>query len=180
MNSQWMAAVLACGPGAALSHRSAGARLDLLPSPAAGTPIDVSVPGRAYRQHAGLTAIDRAGSWLAAVHLRTVLAASEEPPALRFELERQALTGLRTCRPAEALVNSVIATACGPLEVDFHWADRGLVVEADGYEWHSSRRALEDERRRDQLLIAAGFRVVRVTWRQVRRAPDALVDTLTA
>lgn len=47
----WMAAVLACGPGAALSHRSAAALWGLLP--AAEGPVEVSVPtanGRASRR----------------------------------------------------------------------------------------------------------------------------------
>src|SRR4051794_38719447 len=43
----WMAAVLAAGPGAALSHASAAALWDLRRS--AATVVDVSVPGRAGR-----------------------------------------------------------------------------------------------------------------------------------
>jgi predicted transcriptional regulator of viral defense system len=41
-HGQWLAAVLACGPGAVLSHRSAGALWELRPSSAAR--IDVTVP----------------------------------------------------------------------------------------------------------------------------------------
>ncbi len=47
-NGRYMAAVLACGPRAALSHRSAGALLDLAHSDAAT--IDVSVPTPGGRQ----------------------------------------------------------------------------------------------------------------------------------
>jgi very-short-patch-repair endonuclease len=46
-NGRRMAAVLACGPGAALSHAAAAALWELRPSDA--TIIDVSVPGRAGR-----------------------------------------------------------------------------------------------------------------------------------
>jgi very-short-patch-repair endonuclease len=43
----WLAAVLACGPGAALSHRSGAALLEIRPS--GGGVIDVTVPSRAGR-----------------------------------------------------------------------------------------------------------------------------------
>ena len=49
---RWMAAVLACGPGAVLSHRSAAALHALMPSSA--TRIDVTVPDRSARKHDGI------------------------------------------------------------------------------------------------------------------------------
>ena len=48
----WMAAVLACGEGAALSYRSAAALHGLRPT--GGVKIDVSVPGRSRRAHEGV------------------------------------------------------------------------------------------------------------------------------
>jgi len=48
----YMAAVLACGPGAALSHRSA-ARLHAL-RPHGYTRIEVTIPGRSTRTHSGV------------------------------------------------------------------------------------------------------------------------------
>jgi hypothetical protein len=49
---RWMAAVLACGPGAVLSHRSAAALLGL--RPAGGVRIDVTVPSRSRRKLPGI------------------------------------------------------------------------------------------------------------------------------
>jgi very-short-patch-repair endonuclease len=48
IEGRWMAAVLACGTGAALSHRSAAALWALLP--AQGGPVDVAVPSHAGRR----------------------------------------------------------------------------------------------------------------------------------
>ncbi len=48
----WMAAVLACGPGAVLSHRSAAAHWDLRSS--AATRLDVTAPLRAGRARVGI------------------------------------------------------------------------------------------------------------------------------
>jgi predicted transcriptional regulator of viral defense system/very-short-patch-repair endonuclease len=66
VRGQWMAAALACGPGAALSHRAAGALWELIEW--RGGPIDVTAPGRlrsrrGLRVHwsrGGLQARDRA------------------------------------------------------------------------------------------------------------------------
>jgi very-short-patch-repair endonuclease len=44
LRGRWMAAVLACGPGAALSHRAAAALWDLSRAP--GGPVDVTAPTR--------------------------------------------------------------------------------------------------------------------------------------
>jgi very-short-patch-repair endonuclease len=51
---RWMAAVLACGPDAVLSHRAAVALWDLRPAPPAGAPVDVTVPGRSRRGQKGI------------------------------------------------------------------------------------------------------------------------------
>jgi very-short-patch-repair endonuclease/predicted transcriptional regulator of viral defense system len=49
---RFMAAVLACGPEAALSHRSAAAFLGLRPTSRAN--VDVTVPTESHRRHAGI------------------------------------------------------------------------------------------------------------------------------
>ncbi len=52
------------------------------------------------------------------------------------------------------------------------------VVELDGYGAHGTRHAFEDDRERDRLLQLAGFRVVRVTWRQLHQDPMRLARDL--
>lgn len=44
---------------------------------------------------------------------------------------------------------------------------RTLVIELDGYEFHSTREAFEDDRRRDAKLAARGFVVLRFSYDQV-------------
>ncbi|MGZ4234437.1 MAG: endonuclease domain-containing protein [Solirubrobacteraceae bacterium] len=53
------------------------------------------------------------------------------------------------------------------LKVDLHWPEHKLIVEVDGYQFHVSRRAFEEDRRRDQILTAAGYTVIRITWLQL-------------
>ena len=66
-------------------------------------------------------------------------------------------------------------------EVDFLWADRGLIIETDGRETHLTRAAFERDRAKDVRMTLAGYRVVRFTHRQIehdRRASAAAVIAL--
>jgi uncharacterized protein DUF559 len=55
------------------------------------------------------------------------------------------------------------------LEVDFLWSAQRLVVETDGGGTHENPVAFQRDRHRDQLLVAAGFRVMRATWDQMQK-----------
>lgn len=79
---------------------------------------------------------------------------------------------------AARLPHPAVNAQLGDWEVDFLWSRHRLVVETDGYAFHSSRRAFERDRRKDQELQAAGYRVVRFTWRQIADEPEALIATL--
>ena len=50
--------------------------------------------------------------------------------------------------------------------VDFVFGDR-LVIEVDGREFHASPDQFESDRRRDAVLSALGYRVLRFSYRQV-------------
>jgi very-short-patch-repair endonuclease len=62
--------------------------------------------------------------------------------------------------------------------VDFFWPTERLVVEIDGFAFHSSKPKFEKDRRRDAELAAAGLRVVRITWRQLVDEPEAVLVRL--
>jgi len=71
-------------------------------------------------------------------------------------------------------VNEVIETH----EVDFSWQRQRLIVETDGWQSHGTRRAFERDRLRDAELTAAGWRVVRITWRRIEDEPEAVAAQL--
>lgn len=54
------------------------------------------------------------------------------------------------------------------LVVDFLWERERVVVETDGRETHETPPAFQSDRRRDQFLASAGYRVLRVTWEQIQ------------
>jgi predicted transcriptional regulator of viral defense system len=62
--------------------------------------------------------------------------------------------------------------------VDFAWPQQRLILETDGARAHRTRRAFEEDRRRDQRLTLAGWQVVRVTDRQLRTEPRRIAAML--
>jgi very-short-patch-repair endonuclease len=64
------------------------------------------------------------------------------------------------------------------LECDCVWPPQRLVVELDGHAVHNTRAAFERDRERDRTLSAAGWRVVRITWRQLRGQPERVAADL--
>lgn len=231
-----MAAVLACGSGAVLSHRSAAELWGIYKGE--GDMVDVTAPHRRGRSPEGIqahrdgslrcfdrtiingipcTTVERTLLDLAAVlpihQLRRAIGEAEvlrilDPAALRklirrsrgrrgvarlrmlmdelhpdakrtrSELER---LFLRMCVRADLPrpeVNVKLWVSGRQLEPDFLWRDAGLIVEADGRQFHDTGAAFQDDRRREQLLQLAGWRVSRCTWEQVEREPRVLAATI--
>jgi very-short-patch-repair endonuclease len=101
-------------------------------------------------------------------------ALDNEPQLTRSEAERRLLALIRQARLPRPQTNVIL----GGYEVDLFWPDQRLIVEVDGYAYHSTRQAFERDRARDTALQAAGYRVVRFTWRQIVREPHAVVAQL--
>jgi very-short-patch-repair endonuclease len=64
-------------------------------------------------------------------------------------------------------------------EVDCVWPEQRLIVELDGFDTHRTTFAFERDRARDRRLQAAGWTVVRITWRQLVDEPEAIRADLT-
>jgi very-short-patch-repair endonuclease len=58
--------------------------------------------------------------------------------------------------------------------VDFAWPELRIVVEVDS-SFHEEPIALETDRSRDQALLAEGWLIFRVTWRQLHDDPDRVL-----
>ena len=64
------------------------------------------------------------------------------------------------------------------IEADAVWHDARLIVELDGYAFHRTQAAFERDRAGDRAAVAAGWRVIRITWRQLATNPSAVVSDL--
>jgi very-short-patch-repair endonuclease len=102
------------------------------------------------------------------------LALEGGPAWTRSEAEHQMQRLLREARLPPPLVNVPVAG----FTVDFFWPANRLIVEVDGYRFHGHRRAFENDRRRQTALVAAGHKVIRVTWRQIRDEPLAVIAAI--
>jgi len=96
----------------------------------------------------------------------------------RRDLELRFLGFLDEAGLPRPRVNAKVDLPDRPREVDGLWADRRLVVELDGYATHGTRAAFEEDRARDRALQAAGYRVVRITWRQLHEDRATVVAQL--
>ena len=62
---------------------------------------------------------------------------------------------------------------------DFLWESLRVVVETDGEGSHGTPVAFQRDRKRDQILVAAGYRVARATWRQMHHELDDVVSRIS-
>jgi very-short-patch-repair endonuclease len=221
-----LGAILACGVGSFLSHRTAGTRWGFLA--AADPPLEVVVRTDRRRRdfivhrvrrlelsdvtvRDGLPVTTPARTLLDLAQVlgpRPLQRALEEAERLRLVTRRGLAAELRQAagRPGVATLASLVADGSEPAltrseaeermlalirkgglptprvnaktaghEVDFLWPDHGLVLEVDGYAFHSGRAAFERDRLRDADLAAIGLRVVRTSWRQLTREPEAVL-----
>ena len=63
--------------------------------------------------------------------------------------------------------------------VDFCWPRSRLVVEADGFAFHSDRQAYRSDRARLNALASLGWLVLRFTWEDVVHRPGYVVALVT-
>jgi very-short-patch-repair endonuclease len=221
-DGRWMAAVLACGPDAVLSHHSAAAlwgmrqsdRIEVTRPTSYRGSKDITVhrsPLRADERttHRGIptTTVPRTLLDLSAVvrlhDLRSALRQAEQlrltdPLSLHDLAERyprrpglasiralltEAMLGVNIVRSElEERFQAFLLSAGLPLpktnqrvegyEVDCVWPEQRLIVELDGHATHSPTHAFEADRARDRKLQAAGWLVIRITWRQLHQEPQ--------
>lgn len=98
------------------------------------------------------------------------LDAMELPRAIRTKVDGRAESGgetaVRLRLRALRIGHRLQAPIPGVGRVDFLVGDR-LVIEVDGYAVHGTREAFERDRRRDAELVAQGFLVLRLSYRQI-------------
>lgn len=180
---QWMAAVLACGPGALLSHGCAAVLHSISPTCPEAIHITVPVPGgRSKRQgivihrSASVTPADvaRRRGIPVTSYARALRDLGYGPERTRSDLER---LFLRICRD-HGIPMPEANVKVGPHEVDFLWRAARLVVEVDGYRYHSSRAAFRADRARGRELDRRGFAVLRFADEEIDANPGAVASSV--
>ncbi len=116
-------------------------------------------------------AIERAPRRKGAARLARLLDAGNASGFTRSKAERQMRALLRAAELPQPRANVPLLGYVA----DFFWPQHRLVVEVDGYLFHSDKASFESDRRRDQVFAAAGYTVIRVTWTQLLNEPLAVV-----
>lgn len=229
-----MAAVLAAGEEAVLSHRSAARLWQLLPP--ASECVDVAcLPGRIVRRkgivsHEALIASDEwevvdgipvtapfrtifdlavvvgerelERAWHEALarelrakvslpmllerypgrrgarRLRALLEASGPETITRNDFEEAFLALIDAHGLPRPRMNADLALRGRFFEIDCLWERERVALELDSRGIHGTPKKFESDRQRDRILVAEGWRTMRVTWRQLRDEPEAIVADL--
>jgi len=225
--------LLAAGPGAALSHRSAGAAWGLLAwsgRPEATRPTGWRGPSGVLLHHSPLsadeiesvegisvTSVSRTLLDLSAVlDSRALERAMNEADVLRLSSRvsvhtlldryprRRGSAALRRLLDEDAASRGVtkreletrfaavldahgvpaprrnadIAVGGRFFNADCLWRAQRVIVELDSRAVHGTDRAFETDRYRDRLLLVGGWRVMHVTWAQLRDEPKSIIEDL--
>ncbi len=111
--------------------------------------------------------------------LRTLLDAREETGVPQSVLETKMLrTMMREGLPRPLLQYSVRDERRTIAIVDFAFPSELVAVETDGYRWHSGRVRWQNDRTRRNQLTALGWRVIHVTWDELRDQPQAVIESI--
>jgi very-short-patch-repair endonuclease len=73
-------------------------------------------------------------------------------------------------------LNALLDLGDQKIEADCLWRAQRLIAELDGGKTHGTRAAFDLDRERDRRLQALGWRVVRITWRQLNEPAAVLTD----
>ncbi len=213
------AAVLACGPGAALSHQSALALWDLAPwrwtmaVTASGVHRHAGIKahrskrllGRDFRRHNGIRVTSPARTLLDCAPLLSQKALTRAVNEARRRLKLRpgdlddvirrfprhpgarrlaefvdvkggpTRSGWEDDFPAFCrrfgLPEPIMAARVSGFEVDALFPDEKVIVELDGWQYHSSRDSFESDRDRDATTLAAGCVTLRITSPRMDNRP---------
>lgn len=230
---RYMAAVLACGEGAVLSHRSAARLWKLLP-PAPGS-IDVTCP-RAEVERKGIVGhrsrlrddewlvhdgipvtspfrtifdlaavapmrelerafheaevrevtdrvslpmlLERYPGWRGSRNLQALLESRQTPMITRNDFEEAFLVLVDRCAVRRPRMNAPLAIRGRFFEIDALWEAERVAVELDSRGVHGTHKKFESDRLRDRVLVAEGWKTMRITWRQLQDEPEEIARDL--
>jgi very-short-patch-repair endonuclease len=104
-----------------------------------------------------------------------------DPQFTRGELEARMRSLAREHRLTQPTFNYTLDAPDHPgLEADCCFPTYRVVIETDGWDTRRTRHAFESDRAKGAALTAAGYTVVRLTYRQLRDDPNTVADRIKA
>ena len=96
------------------------------------------------------------------------------------ELEDRALSTIVDAGLPRPKIKWVVVAGRRKRRLDLHFVEQGVVVETDGFAFHSGIETFEDDRERNNSLALRGLLVLHWTWQSLQERPEELVAQLYA
>lgn len=97
---------------------------------------------------------------------------------IRSRMEAKLLTLLTQAGLPIPQTNVKLRFADKTYEVDFLWREQKLVVETDGGRFHDNPAAGTRDSERNRALVAAGYRLPRLGWEDLRDRPEVTMGEI--
>jgi very-short-patch-repair endonuclease len=110
--------------------------------------------------------------------LRELLGSDEPVGISRNEFEEAFLALVDANELLRPRMNADLSLRGRFIEVDALWEQQRLAVELDSRGVHGTKKRFESDRQRDRILVAEGYRTMRVTWLQLRDEREAIAADL--
>jgi len=111
-------------------------------------------------------------------NLRALLESKQPLGRTRNDFEEEFLALIDAHGLPRPRMNAALALRGRFIEVDCLWEHERVALELDSRSVHGTPRNFESDRQRDRILVAEGWRTMRVTWRQLRDEPAPIAADL--
>jgi very-short-patch-repair endonuclease len=113
-----------------------------------------------------------------AKNLRALLGAGQPVGITRNDFEEAFLMLVDKYGFRRPRMNAPLAIRGRFFEIDALWERERVAVELDSRSIHGTGKKFESDRLRDRILVAEGWRTMRVTWRQLQDEPEEIAADL--
>jgi very-short-patch-repair endonuclease/predicted transcriptional regulator of viral defense system len=112
-------------------------------------------------------------------NLRAVLGSEEPVGWTRNDFEEAFLALVDAYGLLRPRMNADLALRGRFFEVDALWEEQRVALELDSRGVHGTKKRFESDRQRDRILVAEGWRTMRVTWWQLQDEPEEIATDLS-
>jgi very-short-patch-repair endonuclease len=111
-------------------------------------------------------------------NLRALLEFGAPAGITRNDFEEEFVALVDRYRLPRPRMNADLAIRGRFFEIDALWGRERVAVELDSRGIHGTHKKFESDRLRDRILVAEGWRTMRVTWRQLQEEPAEIAEDL--
>ena len=111
-------------------------------------------------------------------NLRAALGSDEPVGITRNEFEEAFLALIDAYGLPRPRMNADLALRGRFYEIDALWESQRVALELDSRGVHGTKKRFESDRQRDRILVAEGWKAMRVTWRQLQEEPAEIAEDL--